>query len=191
LIDKDLLSIGSNELSSSLLRICSYPHESKNESSSLAFGSHTDTSFLTICPISSNPGLEVYDYIDSKWKCIEEEHWTDTSVIVMAGEFLQMILKQHFTACIHRVRAPHAGVRYSCPLIMRGRPTALISPSQEKYKHKIETEDIRRCVADLDGVSMNDVHLLLDLKRQKCSREHRDSDEEDWILSSFPTKITL
>jgi len=53
----------SNVLSSSVLRICSYPPiDNIKDASSLAFGPHTDTTFLTISPVSSVSGLEIYDW---------------------------------------------------------------------------------------------------------------------------------
>ena len=47
--------------SSSVLRICCYnPLNTVNKDEKVAFGAHTDTTFLTVAPCSSVPGLEIY-----------------------------------------------------------------------------------------------------------------------------------
>ena len=61
------LSISESDYSSSLLRVCSYPNEvlqvtdTDASDNRIAFGSHTDTTFVTVGLCSSNPGLEVRD----------------------------------------------------------------------------------------------------------------------------------
>lgn len=55
-----------HSLSSSVLRICSYPDVGETSATiesepGVCFGSHTDTSFLTVSCCSSIPGLEVFD----------------------------------------------------------------------------------------------------------------------------------
>jgi len=55
-----------DNVSSALLRICSYPKGEHNASTDpdntrVAFGSHTDTSFITVSPCSSVSGLEIQD----------------------------------------------------------------------------------------------------------------------------------
>jgi hypothetical protein len=59
---------GADWISSSLIRICSYPdmphHAGTNPNdSSIAFGEHTDTTFVTVSPCSSYPGLEIFDQV--------------------------------------------------------------------------------------------------------------------------------
>jgi hypothetical protein len=55
-----------HSLSSSVLRVCSYPDvreicATTEIEPEVCFGSHTDTSFLTVSCCSSTPGLEVFD----------------------------------------------------------------------------------------------------------------------------------
>ena len=38
---------------------------------------------------------------------------------------------------------------------------------------------------DLEGSSMKLIHKLLDLKRQKCLRDHSDSTDSDWVLCAY------
>jgi isopenicillin N synthase-like dioxygenase len=79
LIDWDNLL--ENELSSTLMRICSYPYDSDmrdpnsttdGRNSSLAFGAHTDVSLLTLGLLSSIPGLEIQDMTGGNWVSVEE-----------------------------------------------------------------------------------------------------------------------
>ncbi len=68
-----------SEVSSSLLRVCSYPHPESNAfankkvmgdtgdkaapTKEIAFGAHTDTTLLTLGLLSDSPGLELYDKV--------------------------------------------------------------------------------------------------------------------------------
>lgn len=181
LIDAELIPTNAF-YSASVLRIASYPSSS---SGSIAFGAHTDTSFLTIAPVSSNPCLEVYNYQSGNWRSVEAET-SSPAVIVFVGEFLQVLFKQQFRACIHRVRCPTSGVRYSCPFIMRGRPGAVLDRLNIRYSH--DRQEALAAVADLDAVSMEEVHTLLDMKRKKCARANVNSQGE-WVLAAYPALI--
>lgn len=79
LIDKNELV--ENELSSTLMRICSYPYDpdmrnpnpiGERCNTSLAFGAHTDVSFLTLGPFSSVSGLEIQDLSGGRWVPVED-----------------------------------------------------------------------------------------------------------------------
>jgi isopenicillin N synthase-like dioxygenase len=153
-----MLPIEEDELSSSLLRICKYPvmraeptdssavsaartHTDKSDSA-IAFGSHTDTSFVTIgCSNSEAPGMEIFDQQALSWVAVEDVNTyasahhlparsSSVSVTVFAGEFLEMMTGHLYKAAVHRVRAPkqEGSCRISCPFLIRGRDRAVVGP---------------------------------------------------------------
>ena len=79
LIDTDELL--ENELSSTVMRICSYPYDADMRDAdqtpngfnkSLAFGAHTDVSLVTIGLLSSICGLDIQDLTGGEWVPVEE-----------------------------------------------------------------------------------------------------------------------
>jgi len=58
----------------------------------------------------------------------------------------------------------------------------MIDLGNPKYSHNQGEGTV--VLPDLDGIPMKSLHKLLDLKRQKCSRDHAE-DEDGWILSAF------
>ena len=214
------------EISSSLLRICSYPlvpelpdalpvpppnsmteptppmaspaTSTDPSDAQIVFGSHTDTSFLTIGLLSRTPGLEVLDH-ERGWIKIEEKAaglpvnpvagaTRTLRAVCFVGEFLQVATKKYFRALVHKVRAPAytAGTttpRISCPFIIRGRSGAIFDMgNKDKYTHRTGAE---AWIPDLDGISMKVLHKILDHKRQKVMNDPRP-DGTDWYLMSFP-----
>lgn len=80
-----------SSISSSLLRVCSYPYmdsgyytPTDKSDETVAFGTHTDTSFLTLGLVSSQPGLEVMDRHTKEWVCVEAGRSRST-VVILAG----------------------------------------------------------------------------------------------------------
>jgi hypothetical protein len=112
-----------------------------------------------------------------------EHDYGDRAVIIMIGECLQLLLKQAVRACIHRVIRPVSGHRYSCPLLMRGRRDQTIDWHREGYHHE-GSPDV---LAALEGVSLDTIHTMLDLKRKKCAAKSPDT--VDWVLAAFPTSL--
>ena len=120
--------------------------------------------------------------------------------IVFVGEFLQVLTKTRFRAAVHRVRnfsaegPPHTPVkdahrtRISCPFIVRGRNSAVIDlHNLERYAHPGGEEALAEDkVPNLDGTTMQLMHKLLDLKRQKCFRENGSAEGASWVLSAYP-----
>lgn len=182
------LNVFEDELSSTLLRICHYPSPSPSSSEAspkiLSFGSHTDTSLLTFGLLSSSPGLEVLDNARGSWVCVEEAPSTpDIIVVVLVGEFLQVLIKSRFPPAVHRVM--NSSARISCPGLVRCRPAAVVSSLRrvnrdgEPLLHHPEA-----ALPQLEGVEVRTLQRLLDLKRQQCMRRHRDS-AEDWVLRAY------
>ncbi|KAH8044910.1 oxidoreductase [Aureococcus anophagefferens] len=56
----------------------------------VVFGAHTDTSFFTLVPLSSPPGLEVFDPSLDAWVRPEAAGAEATGVLCMPGEFLEL-----------------------------------------------------------------------------------------------------
>ena len=182
LVDSEICPLPEAAYSAAVLRICRYPPSEER----ISFGAHTDTSILTICPLCSVPGLEVYDPHDQRWVAVESEYVSSDTVLVLVGELLQIIFRQKFRASVHRVRSPLERHRLSSPLLMRGRRAAIIDPS--KYEHHLSEEEVAALLADLHGVSMSEVHMLLDLKRRKCSKQNQIN-EAEWVLSAFSASV--
>jgi hypothetical protein len=121
---------------------------------------------------------------------------------------LQILTRAQFCASVHRVRAASAIVRshatdrggesdqefdsrVSCPLIIRGSYSATFSPNRDCYVHPGGEVSVRS-LADLDGVSMKEVHKILDFKRMKCKieAEKDENNEVQWTLSAFRNHIS-
>lgn len=147
LIDSNPIPQG--EVSSTVLRICSYPFDINHlQESQISFGAHTDTSFITIGLFSSISGLEIQDLQTKSWISIEDmiPSFTTTSttttgtptttitpstpqVSIFVGDVMQLLTGGFYTACVHRVRTYHRHPqknlsmtpRISCPFIVRGR----------------------------------------------------------------------
>eukprot|EP01034_Spumella_vulgaris_P021846 gene21846-27917_t len=190
----------------------------------VTFGAHTDSSFLTLALCASVPGLEVVDQVHNKWVCPEIsavsvsaadavhsnekqlEPVNDVRVVVFVGEFLQVLTKNRFKACVHRVvnnpvqsptsiAATDQSViistppppRTSCPYLVRGLNSAVIDfHNADRYTHSGGTAALSvDLIPDLDGTSMRLLHTMLDLKRQKCFRDN-DSRPGNWVLSAYP-----
>ena len=180
-------------LSSTLLRICRYPsgkHSAATEpgEDDIAFGSHTDTSLLTIAPHSTIPGLEIRDNLTKEWVMPEkgsksEKYKNDFSIIIFTGEMLQCLSRHKYKATVHRVRAPiiNDTCRISCPLIVRANGKATFNPLNDRYTHT-SVENL----PDLDGVKMTFIQKILDMKRAKRVKQHTDTDNHvDWILKAY------
>lgn len=166
--------------SSSVLRICSYPaHNTSSDESVVAFGAHTDTSFVTVAPCSSVHGLQMR-FADGSWRSVE----TDPSqVIVFTGEIMQILTRHHYRAAVHRVIASSTR-RISCPFIIRGYPKAyLTSPDDAIYNHS-NKEVAMTMLSNLEGVTMKHLHKILDLRRARCRKKH-ENDDGDWVLCAY------
>lgn len=198
-----------DQYSSSVLRICHYSNprvvrpqdhyeECKIETDDvsgpptvathIAFGSHTDTSFVTVAPVSSSKGLEIMDLSSGSW-LLPEENYDPYSVVVFTGEVMQILSRSYFRAAVHRVVfTDHDSNRVSCPLIIRGRKKAIVRPiSHELYHHSLV--NLTERIPDFSATNMNLIHKMLDLKRQKCIKSHSHDEVSDWVLAAFPIII--
>jgi hypothetical protein len=79
-------------------------------------------------------------------------------------------------------------VRISCPYLIRGRHDAILDiHNTARYTHPGGAAAIAdENMPDLDGTSVKLMYKLLDLKRQRCFREHGSAEGGNWVLSGYP-----
>jgi isopenicillin N synthase-like dioxygenase len=79
-------------------------------------------------------------------------------------------------------------VRISCPYLIRGRHDAVLDVhNPARYSHPGGAAAIaEENMPDLDGTSVKLMYKLLDLKRQRCFREHGSAEGGNWVLSGYP-----
>mmetsp|Transcript_3570 Transcript_3570/g.6739 ORF Transcript_3570/g.6739 Transcript_3570/m.6739 type:complete len:269 (+) Transcript_3570:632-1438(+) len=152
--DGSLLQHG--EVSSSQQRLCHYASPN-----AVPFEAHTDTTFATIIPVSAVAGLEVHN-AEQGWVRPEAACQADTdgggglTVVVMAGELLQLLTCGYFPAAVHRVTRGSDMGRVSAPLLVRGR-----------WQHRIRTGDlctndiVRDELREMDGMECRELHNTL------------------------------
>ena len=148
--------------------------ESTKQTTKEIFGAHTDSTFVTIVPVAEVSGLEVYDEAAEKWfrpevvarRQYNENYaaadssdrlpWYSRYCVIMPGEFLQLLSRQEILASVHRVVATrHGQSRYSAPLLLRGRSSALLDAS--RYFGEATTPLLKEC----DGRTMDDIHSAM------------------------------
>ncbi len=88
-------------------------------------GAHTDTTFLTVIPCASVPGLEILNPATKRWVRPEAARSCrpgDSDVMLLAGELLQVFGRDRYQAAVHRVVRPAGATepRVSTPLLLRG-----------------------------------------------------------------------
>ncbi|CAM9516456.1 unnamed protein product [Scytosiphon promiscuus] len=120
---------GPRKMSSTPLRICRYA----GGGDGIAFGAHTDTTFLTVIPCASAPGLEIMQPSTGRWVRPEAARKCQPGcdVMLLAGELLQVLGRGRHRAAVHRVVRPADLVepRVSTPLLVRGRAGAVVRDS--------------------------------------------------------------
>lgn len=177
----DGTEVPDGSLSPSAQRVCHYRPKAASSSAqandekkaapkkTVAFGAHTDSTFFTVVPCSSRPGLEIYTGAHG-WVCPEEFADPKTDVLVLPGEFIQVLTGGSFQASVHRVLRPDPSLvpenqkplpetRLSLPLLLRGRDTAELAGEEGEYP---------------PGTTAGDLHrMLLRLFKQDCDDRKR------------------
>jgi hypothetical protein len=172
------------DVSLSPLRLCRYSQEKEGRDLSLeVFGAHTDSSFVTIVPVASVSGLEVYDEEADKWYRPElkaRTHWEaeqesrgkDSSLLydevegnqripwhsrylaILPGEYLQLATRNEIPSAVHRVVATKGSPsRLSAPILLRGRPGTKFNT--ERY---LGGSLGNALLQDADGLSFEEIH---------------------------------
>ncbi len=115
-----------------LLRIMQYPPLTGNEESgAIRAAAHEDINLITLLPVASEPGLEVYSLSEKKWSpviCGEGD------LVINIGDMLQEMTAGEYISTSHRVVNPTGGAakkdRISMPTFMHAKKDVYLS---EKY----------------------------------------------------------
>jgi len=158
-------------------RICRYSHPkaSSKTSAKEIFGSHTDTSFITIVPVAAVNGLEVFDEDEDRWvrpELIAQQHyensgettelpWHCSYLVLLPGELLELVTRAMIPASIHRVIAVKDGdARLSAPVLLRAR--SKVKMDVAKY---FGHEEKNPLLLDSEGLTMEEIHDTLQPRR--------------------------
>lgn len=188
-------------LSTSVHRFCHYRNSAARDSEletnadsrekkPVAFGAHTDATFFTVIPVAAIPGLQVYTS-DTGFGWVSPElcgvHGTD--VVLLPGEFTQVLSNGRFPCAVHRVLKPQAregssrvggdGLgRLSAPLLLRGCESEPLADREhgdaKATETSTETGNPRPVSTPRQyppGVTVTDLHrLLLQLLKEDNDR---------------------
>ena len=94
----------------------------------VAFTEHTDTTLITLALCSPVAGLQVQSR--GEWVSSEKDRNT-CEMLVLAGEFLELLTKGYLRAAPHRVLRPCGSARCSIPFLIRAKPRALMNTQEE------------------------------------------------------------
>ncbi|WHN66208.1 2OG-Fe(II) oxygenase family protein [Cysteiniphilum sp. QT6929] len=116
-----------------LFRVLHYPAiKGDEEPGAIRAAAHEDINLITLLPVASSPGLEVYSHKEDKWY---EVPCKPQSIIINIGDMLQEMTNFEYIATKHRVVKPEGeaqGVdRMSTPCFMHAKADVYLS---EKYK---------------------------------------------------------
>jgi len=125
-------------LERTLFRIIHYPAiQGDEEPGAVRAAAHEDINLITLLPIASSPGLEIYSHKDGKW---HEVPCKPKSIIINIGDMLQEMSNFEYIATTHRVVKPEGeakGVdRMSIPYFLHPKGDIYLSekyPTAEKY----------------------------------------------------------
>lgn len=119
------------EDSESLLRIIHYPApKSLEQQGAIWAAAHTDIDLFTILPQATADGLEV-ELPDGRWIPVRAEK---DSVIINAGDFLEILSNGYFKSSVHRVKSPSGntvGERYSMVYFAHPQSGFILSPREQ------------------------------------------------------------
>ena len=115
-----------------LFRILHYPALQGNEEpGAIRAAAHEDINLITLLPVASSPGLEVFSPREQKW---HEVPCKPQSIIINIGDMLQEMTNFEYIATKHRVVKPQGeaqGIdRISTPCFMHAKADAYLS---DKY----------------------------------------------------------
>ena len=108
--------------------------------------------------------------------------------MVFPGELFHILTKSKIAAAVHRVISPSEVVRISAPLLIRGLTSNKFDPKNKDYQHPGGSTALQS-LADLEGVSMKELHKILDFKRLKYKKENENNLDSNWVLNSFNIKL--
>lgn len=152
----DALSEDDTPWSCSVHRLCRYATRSNHDSNMENIRSHTDWTLVTLVPVSTVVGLEIWNPLRQEWirpEVVARRHWkgetcdNDTGndswnsryVVVMGGKWLEILTGGKVQAAVHRVvatasesdSASNSEARMSAPFFMRPRNRIAIDIQNE------------------------------------------------------------
>ena len=112
-----------------LLRILHYPAlKGSEEKGAIRAAAHEDINLITLLPVASSPGLEIYSKYDNSW---HEVSCKPKSIIVNIGDMMQEMTEHQYIATKHRVVNPKAekksSDRMSIPCFIHAKANTYLS----------------------------------------------------------------
>jgi isopenicillin N synthase-like dioxygenase len=104
-------------LERTLLRVLHYPgNDGTEDTSAIRAGAHEDINLITVLPVGSSRGLQVYNKANQTWYEVPQEA---KSIVVNIGDMLQELTGGEYVSTTHRVMKPDdepaSGDRMSTP----------------------------------------------------------------------------
>lgn len=167
-----LEDVATGDCGACVLRLCNYALCE----TSVVFPEHTDASFLTLAPLGSAPGLQMWHGPSSSY--VDVERGLDKQdLIVFVGDFVEVLTKGAYTAALHRVvlRPEDARERMSMPFLMRGKPDSEINTAPFVDSLGPDVSLLR-----VDALSYSDMRKFLDMKgRMRARRRLKEAAVSD------------
>uniref|UniRef100_A0A7S1W8B6 Fe2OG dioxygenase domain-containing protein n=1 Tax=Alexandrium catenella TaxID=2925 RepID=A0A7S1W8B6_ALECA len=113
-----------------LFRILHYPSydDSHQEPGAVRAAAHEDINHITLLPVGSSKGLQLYGKEEQKWFDVPFEK---ESIIINIGDMLQELTDFHFKSTTHRVikmaGEPEGQDRMSSPMFIHAKPSCFLS----------------------------------------------------------------
>lgn len=159
--------------SATVQRLCHYAAASGERE---VFGTHSDTTFFTLVPLSTEPGLQVFD--GSSWLCPEAEADAQLGrdVLVMVGELLDLVSNGLYPAAPHRVILANKRDRISTPLLLRARRAAFFPPvatsaSSTRIHHSRDETSLSSASQQDERLSMASVWAAMQARTPEEARQ--------------------
>ncbi|ETK74636.1 hypothetical protein L915_18609 [Phytophthora nicotianae] len=134
----------SYQYGASVLRIYNYRNKAANGQSpadvdpnDYSCGVHADLGLVTVSPVATVPGLQMWNLERMNWADVEENA-TALHFSVFAGETLGLLTHGVISAPLHRVPPIcveiEAEIRMSMPYFLRAKPSACLNPKAPKVE---------------------------------------------------------
>mmetsp|Transcript_66400 Transcript_66400/g.197599 ORF Transcript_66400/g.197599 Transcript_66400/m.197599 type:complete len:350 (-) Transcript_66400:64-1113(-) len=113
-----------------LFRILHYPAygDGQHEPGAVRAAAHEDINHITLLPVGSSRGLQLYGKEEQKWFDVPFEK---ESIIINIGDMLQELTDFHFKSTTHRVikveGEPEGQDRMSSPVFIHAKPSCFLS----------------------------------------------------------------
>lgn len=132
-----------------LFRILHYPtyDDSKQEPGAVRAAAHEDINHITLLPVGSSKGLQLYGKEEQKWFDVPFEK---ESIIINIGDMLQELTDFQFKSTTHRVikvaGEPEGQDRMSSPMFIHAKPSCFLSDrvgtASQYLNHRLTQLDV-------------------------------------------------